>query len=314
VSDRDETVAVLLPCYNEQGTIGKVVDDFRRVLPQAEIYVYDNNSTDRTADIAAERGAIVRHEPHQGKGNVVRSMFIDIDADYYLMADGDDTYPAECAPDLLAPLRTGRANMVIGDRLSNGTYAHENKRRLHGMGNILVRHLVNGLYGSSINDIMTGYRAFDRFFVKTMPVLSTGFEIETELSIHALENRFALREVAVPYRDRPEGSHSKLSTLSDGRKVLWAIVKMTKAYRPLLFFSVWAGLFALAGLLIGIAPVLEYFSSGYITRVPSAVLATGLMLLAALLLTCGLILSTIVQKAKQSYLLELMKMRSPARR
>ena len=312
--DRDGTVAVLLPCYNEQETIGKVVDDFRRVLPRAAIYVYDNNSTDRTAEIAAVHGAIVRLEPHQGKGHVVRSMFIDVDADYYLMADGDDTYPAECAPDLLALLFAGRANMVIGDRLSNGTYARENKRRLHGLGNSLVRRLVNGLYGSSINDIMTGYRAFDRFFVKTMPVLSSGFEIETELSIHALENRFTVREVAIPYRDRPEGSQSKLSTLSDGRKVLWAIAKMTKAYRPLLFFSVWAGLFALAGLLAGVAPVVEYFRTGFITHLPSAVLATGLMLLGALLLTCGLILSTIVQKAKQAYLLELTKMREPVRR
>lgn len=308
------TVAVLLPCYNEEATIGKVIDDFRLALPDAEIFVYDNNSTDSTSAVALAHGANVRLEPHQGKGHVVRSMFIDIDADYYLMADGDDTYPAELAPALLAPLIDGHANMVIGDRLSNGTYAQENKRLLHGTGNSLVRRLINALYRSSINDIMTGYRAFDRFFVKTMPVLSPGFEIETELTIHALENRFAIKEIPIPYRDRPEGSVSKLSTLSDGRKVMWTIVKMCKAYRPMLFFGAWALLFGVAGLLIGAPPVIEYFQTRFITKLPSAVLATGMVLLSGMMMTCGLILSTIVQKSKQSYLLELTKMRAPLRR
>jgi glycosyltransferase involved in cell wall biosynthesis len=304
---------VLLPCYNEEATIGKVIDDFRRALPDADIFVYDNNSSDATSAVAVAHGAVVRLEPNQGKGHVVRSMFIDIDADYYLMADGDDTYPAEFASELLAPLIEGNANMVIGDRLSNGTYARENKRLLHGTGNALVRGLINSLYRSSITDVMTGYRAFDRFFVKTMPVLSSGFEIETELTIHALENRFALQEIPITYRDRPEGSVSKLSTLSDGRKVVWTIFKMCKAYRPLLFFGVWAALFALAGLLVGAPPVLEYFQTRFITKLPSAVLATGLVLISGMMMMCGLILSTIVQKSKQSYLLELTKMRKPLR-
>jgi len=314
VSESPPSVAVLLPCYNEESTIGKVIDDFRRALPDADIFVYDNNSTDATGTVALAHGAHVSLEPHQGKGHVVRSMFIDIDADYYVMADGDDTYAAELAQVLLDPLVEGRANMVIGDRLSNGTYAQENKRKLHGTGNTLVRRLINILYHSSVNDVMTGFRAFDRFFVKTMPVLSSGFEIETELTIHALENRFAIREIPIPYRDRPAGSVSKLSTISDGRKVVWTIVKMCKAHRPMLFFGTWAVLFGLAGLLVGAPPVLEYFQTRFITKLPSAVLATGLVLLSGMMMMCGLILSTIVQKSKQSYLLELMKMREPLRR
>jgi len=314
VSEKTASVAVLLPCYNEEVTIGKVIDDFRRALPDADIYVYDNNSSDATSKVALDHGATVRLEAHQGKGHVVRSMFIDIEADYYIMADGDDTYSAELATHLLAPLIAGDANMVIGDRLSNGTYAQENKRKLHGSGNALVRGLINALYRSSINDVMTGYRAFDRFFVKTMPVLSSGFEIETELTIHALENRFAIKEIPIPYRDRPVGSDSKLSTFSDGRKVLWTIFKMCKAYRPLLFFGIWALLFGLAGLLVGAPPVIEYFQTRFITKLPSAVLATGMILLSGMMMTCGLILSTIVQKSKQTYLLELTKMREPLRR
>lgn len=197
-------VAVLIPCYNEEVTIGKVIDDFKRELPSADIYVYDNNSKDRTSEIALEHGAIVKKEFKQGKGNVVRSMFQEIDADCYVMVDGDDTYPAEFVHQLIEPIRNREANMVIGDRLSNGTYLEENKRAFHNFGNNLVRSLINGLYKSNIKDIMTGYRAYDKLFVKSIPVMSPGFEIETEMSLHALDKRFRLKEIAIDYRDRPE--------------------------------------------------------------------------------------------------------------
>lgn len=216
-------IAVLIPCYNEEKTIAQVITDFKNQLPDAKIYVYDNNSKDRTAEIAAQNGAIVRKEPRQGKGNVVRSMFFDIDADYYVMVDGDNTYPAEFVHDLLKPLIYNHADMVIGDRLSNGTYHSENKRNFHNFGNNLVRNLINSLYKSNIQDIMTGYRAFNKFFVKTIPVMSPGFQIETELTIHSLDKRFKVTEIPIDYRDRPEGSESKLNTFRDGYKVLKTI-------------------------------------------------------------------------------------------
>ena len=206
------SVAVIIPCYNEALTIAKVVDDFKRVLPDASIYVYDNNSTDGTGDIAREHGAQVRVERRQGKGNVVRQMMRDIDADYYIMVDGDDTYPAEAAPELLAPLMNDEADMVVGDRLSNGTYGEENDRAFHGFGNNLVRFLIKAIYGFEFSDVMTGYRAYNEVFAKSMPVLSPGFEIETELSIHAVDKRWRIAEVPIDYRDRPEGSESKLNT------------------------------------------------------------------------------------------------------
>ncbi|RFU66838.1 glycosyltransferase family 2 protein [Bacillus sp. V59.32b] len=302
-------IAVLLPCYNEEITIGKVIDDFKRVLPQATIYVYDNNSKDRTSEIAREHGAVVKFEPRQGKGNVVRSMFNDIDADYYIMADGDDTYPAEFAPKLLAPLVAQEANLVIGDRLSNGTYTEENKRNFHNFGNVLVRKLINWLYKSDINDIMTGYRAFDRYFVKTMPVLSPGFEIETEMSIHALENRFLIKEIEIDYRDRPIGSESKLNTFSDGYKVIMTILKLCKNTKPLFFFGILASIFCVLGLASGIPVVFDYLKTGLVERMPTAILATGLMLLSMMFFMCGLILDTIAHKHKQLYMLELIKIK-----
>ena len=222
------TVAVLIPCYNEEVTIGKVVDDFRRVLPGAEVWVYDNNSSDRTAQVAREHGARVRREPRQGKGNVVRQMLRDIDADCYLMVDGDDTYPAEAAPELVRPVLAGRADHVVGDRLSNGTYGEENKRQFHGFGNGLVRWLIKVLYGFDYADVMTGYRAMSRPFARTYPVLSPGFELETELSIHAVDKRWRIEQVPIEYRDRPEGSESKLNTVSDGLKVLRMIASLFK--------------------------------------------------------------------------------------
>ena len=234
-------VAVIIPCYNEAVTIGKVVDDFRRVLPEAAVYVYDNNSSDGTGDIARAHGAIVKVERRQGKGNVVRQMMRDIDADAYLMVDGDDTYPAEAAPALLAPLFADEADMVVGDRLSNGTYGEENDRAFHGFGNDLVRFLIKAIYGFEFSDVMTGYRAYNKVFAKTMPVLSPGFEIETELSIHAVDKRWRIAEVPIDYRDRPEGSESKLSTFSDGFKVLMMIMSLFKDYKPLALFS-WVAL------------------------------------------------------------------------
>ena len=296
-----EKIAVLLPAYNEEVTIVKVIEDYRRVLPHADIYVYDNNSKDKTNQLAREAGAIVRFEPRQGKGNVVRSMFREIDADYYIMADADDTYPAEEVEALLQPLRDGLADMTIGDRLSNGTYAEENKRGFHGFGNNLVRLLVNKLYKGNYNDIMTGYRGFNRLFVKNFPVLSPGFEIETELSIHALDKRFKLVEVPITYKDRPEGSESKLSTFSDGFKVLRMIFNLFKDYKPLIFFSILTFLFFVLGSIVGIPVISEFARTGMIDKVPSAVLATGFMILSALSFVAGFILDTVVRQNRMQY-------------
>lgn len=300
-----EKIAVLLPAYNEEITIAKVIEDFRKALPHADIYVYDNNSKDRTNQLAREAGAIVRFEPRQGKGNVVRSMFREIDADYYIMADADDTYPASEVEALLEPLRTGMADMTIGDRLSNGTYAEENKRGFHGFGNNLVRVLVNRLYKGNYRDIMTGYRGFNRLFVKNFPVLSPGFEIETELSIHSLDKRFKLVEVPITYKDRPEGSESKLSTFSDGFKVLRMIFNLFKDYKPLVFFSTLTILFFILGMLVGIPVLSEFAQTGLIDKLPSAVLATGFMILSALSFVAGFILDTVVRQNRMQYELKI---------
>lgn len=298
-------IAVLLPCYNEELTIGKVVQDFRKELPDAAIYVYDNNSSDKTTEVALANGAIVRQEPRQGKGNVVRSMFRDIDADVYVMADGDDTYPAEFVHDIIRPVVNGEANLVIGDRLSNGTYFNENKRQFHGFGNTLVKNLINRLYKSNINDIMTGYRAFDRLFVKSLPVTSPGFEIETEMSIHALDNKFLIKEVAIDYRDRPEGSESKLNTIQDGIKVLRMIFTLFKDYKPFLFFTSWAAIFLILGLIAGVPVIIEYVQTSFVTRVPSAILAVGFVMLSMLAFACGLILDTVAGTHRKQFELEL---------
>lgn len=296
-----EKIAVLLPAYNEEVTIVKVIEDFKKALPEAVIYVYDNNSKDRTNELARKAGAIVRFEPRQGKGNVVRSMFREIDADYYIMADADDTYPAAEVEALLQPLRDGLADMTIGDRLSNGTYAEENKRGFHGFGNNLVKILVNKLYKGNYNDIMTGYRGFNRLFVKTFPVLSPGFEIETELSIHSLDKRFKLVEVPITYKDRPEGSESKLSTFSDGFKVLRMIFNLFKDYKPLIFFTILTIFCFILGLVVGIPVIGEFARTGMIDKLPSAVLATGLMILSALSFVAGFILDTVVRQQRMQY-------------
>ncbi|EOS7791332.1 glycosyltransferase [Enterococcus hirae] len=303
--EQQEKIAVLIPCYNEEATISTVIADFRRELPEAEIYVYDNNSTDTTYELAVACGAIVKKEPRQGKGNVIRQMFFDIDADYYLMVDGDDTYPAEAVHRLLDKLRSGEADMVIGDRLSNGTYFDENKRPFHDFGNNLVKNTITRLYKTKIRDVMTGYRGFNRIFVKSFPIMSSGFQIETELTIHALDKKFKLVELPIDYRDRPEGSESKLNTFSDGFKVIMMIVKMWKDYKPLMFFGIWTFFFFVFGLFAGVPVIREYMLTHFITRVPSAILSTGLMILALLSLVTGLILDTVVTNAKKEYELNL---------
>lgn len=296
-----DKVAVLIPCYNEAVTIGKVVDDFKRVLPDADIYVYDNNSKDDTAAIAEDHGAIVRTEPRQGKGNVVRQMFREIDADYYIMVDGDDTYPAEAAPRLLEPLMNDTADMTVGDRLSNGTYGEENDRAFHGFGNNLVRWLIKVIYGYAFDDVMTGYRAFNRIFVKTMPVLSEGFQIETELSIHAVDKRFRITDVPVDYRDRPEGSYSKLSTFGDGAKVLRAIASLFKDHKPMAFFGWLALILIVLGLIAGIPVIAEYFQTGLVPRFPTAILAIALVICGALSFTAGIILDTVAKTGRKQW-------------
>lgn len=294
-------VAVLIPCYNEELTIGKVIKDFKRELPDANIYVYDNNSKDKTGEIATELGAIVIKENRQGKGNVVRSMFRDIDADIYIMVDGDDTYPAEAAKKLMQPIINNEADMVIGDRLSNGTYAKENKRAFHNLGNNLVQGLIGLLFKNEIKDIMTGYRVFNRFFVKTMPVMSEGFQIETEMSIHALDKKFRLREIPIEYRDRPNGSESKLNTFRDGYRVIKALIGLFKDYKPLIFFGLISSVSLILGLLVGIPVIIEFVLTNFITKVPSAILAVGFIVVSVVSLACGLILDTISATDKRNY-------------
>lgn len=302
-----EKIAVLIPCYNEEITIEKVVKDFKRELPEADIYVYNNNSKDKTAEIAKNAGAIVRNEYRQGKGNVVRTMFREIDADIYVMVDGDDTYPAEEVHKLIEPIRNKEADMVIGDRLSNGTYQEENKRHFHEFGNNMVRDTINRLFKSNLRDIMTGYRVFNKFFVKNMPVMSPNFEIETEMSLHALDKKFIIKEIPITYRDRPEGSSSKLNTISDGIKVLKTIVKMLKDYKPRQFYWAIAIVFVIIGLIIGLPVLIEFARTRYITKVPSAILATGVMTFAIIIAQCGVILDTVVKQNREKYEMELIR-------
>ena len=299
-------IAVLIPCYNEEVTIGKVVDDFFKVLPQATVYVYDNNSSDATARIAAEHGATVVKETRQGKGNVVRQMFREIDADYFIMVDGDDTYPAEKAVDLIMPLVEGRADMTVGDRLSNGSYGEENDRAFHGFGNNLVRWLIKVIYGYNFYDVMTGYRAFNKIFVKTMPVMSPGFEIETELSIHAVDKRWRIEDVPIDYRDRPEGSESKLNTFSDGMKVLKCICSLFKDYRPMALFGWLSVIFVALGLIAGVPVIAEFGITGMVPRLPTELLAVALVLCGLLALTAGLILDTVVKSHRKKYELDVL--------
>lgn len=298
--DQDE-IAVIIPCYNEAQTIGKVVDDFKRELPAARIYVYDNDSTDATAAIAMKHGANVRFEPRRGKGNVCRQMFRDIDAACYLMVDGDDTYPSQAAKALCEPILAGQADMVVGDRLSNGTYAKENRRAFHGFGNDLVRAMIKWIYGYQYADVMTGYRAMSKPFVKAFPVLSDGFQIETELSIHAVDRRWRIKSIPVDYRNRPEGSKSKLNTLSDGIKVVAMVGTLFKDYRPLKFFSLVALIFCIGGLCAGMPVVTEYLATGLVPRFPTAILAAALMFMAAISLATGFILDAVAKVERKQW-------------
>lgn len=294
-------VAVLVPCYNEALTIGKVVDDYRNVLPGARVYVYDNNSSDDTGEIARRHGAIVKHEPRQGKGNVCRQMFRDIDADCYLMVDGDDTYDETKAVEMCLPILSGDADMTVGDRLSNGSYAEENKRAFHGFGNDLVRMMIKWIYGYTFDDVMTGYRAMSRAFVKTFPVLSEGFQIETELSIHAVDRRWRIQTIPIEYRDRPEGSESKLSTFSDGLKVIKMIGVLFKDYKPLKLFTLVAFALLAIGLLLGVPVIIEFMQTGLVDRLPTAILAVALVFLSSLSLVTGFILDSIAKIERKEW-------------
>ena len=301
-------IAILIPCYNESKTIEKVVNDYKKALPEADIYVYDNNSSDGTDKIARKAGAIVRYENRQGKGNVIRTMFKEIDADCYLMIDGDDTYPAESAREMCDYVLKDKVDMVIGDRLSS-TYFEENKRPFHNTGNKLVRGLINSLFKSNVRDIMTGYRAFSYDFVKTFPVLSKGFEIETEMTIHALDKNMHLKEIPIEYRDRPEGSVSKLNTFSDGFKVLKTIGRLFKEYKPTIFFGLIGLLFLIISLCFGIPVFVDYFKTGLVERFPTLIFSGFMLMISILSFVCGIILEVVVKKHRQLFELILIKTR-----
>ena len=301
---KDKKIAVLIPCYNEAKTIEKVVKDYKKALPNADIYVFDNNSTDGTDEIAKSAGAIVKYEYKQGKGNVIRSMFRTIDADCYLMIDGDDTYPSENAKEMCDLILEGKADMVIGDRLSS-TYFTENKRLFHNFGNKIVRLLINVLFKNNVKDIMTGYRAFSYEFVKTFPVLSKGFEIETEMSIHAIDKNMYIENVVIDYRDRPDGSKSKLNTYSDGLKVLAEIVRLYKTYKPMGFFGGIAFVLAFISACFFIPVVDLYIKTGLVPKFPTLIVCGFTMLAAVQAFFTGLTLQTMLQKNRQDFEMEL---------
>lgn len=298
-----DKIAVLIPCYNEEKTIVKVVTDARNALPEATVYVYDNNSTDNSAKLALEAGAVVRKEPLQGKGNVIRRMFREIEAECYIMLDGDDTYPIENAPEMARLVLENQADMVVGDRLSS-TYFTENKRPFHNFGNSLVRFAINKIFDCSIKDIMTGYRAFGYGFVKTFPVLSKGFEIETEMTIHAVNNNMYIENVVVDYRDRPEGSESKLSTYSDGTRVLWTILKLFKNYKPFRFFTSLAVVLTIIAAVV-FAPVFAtYIETGFVGRFPTLIVCGFVELAAVQAFFAGMILSDIAKQNRRQFEME----------
>lgn len=303
-----DKIAVLIPCYNESKTIGKVVSDFKAALPEAVIYVYDNNSTDGTDKIAREAGAVVRYEYMQGKGNVIRRMFRDIDAECYIMTDGDDTYPAECAPEMVRKVLERNVDMVVGDRLSS-TYFEENKRPFHNFGNSLVRGSINLLFKSNIKDIMTGYRAFSYQFVKTFPVLSRGFEIETEMSIHAIDKNMFVENEVITYRDRPEGSESKLNTYSDGFKVMRTIGRLFRTYKPMSYFGLIAAILAIVSVIFFIPVMVGYVQTGLVPKYPTLIVCGFTMMAAIQSFFTGLMLQTMVQKNRQDFEMELIRVK-----
>ena len=295
-----EKIAVLIPCYNESKTIEKVIKDFRNALPEATIYVYDNNSNDNTYEIAKKAGAIVRKEKKQGKGNVLRTMFRKIDAQCYILVDGDDTYSANDAKKMCDSVLENNVDMVIGDRLSS-TYFTENKRHFHNFGNVLVRKLINLIYKSQIRDVMTGYRAFSYRFVKTFPVLSKGFEIETEMTIHSLDKNMNLENIIIEYKDRPNGSESKLNTYKDGYKVLKTIVKLYKNYKPLRFFTCLSIILLIIGTFFFVPVLIEYFKTGFVSKIPTLIVSIFIYISTLLSYFSGMILQTIIDKSKQEF-------------
>lgn len=299
-------VAVLIPCYNEEKTIEKVVTDFKTALPEAVIYVYNNNSSDRTAEFAKRAGAVVRNEYMQGKGNVIRRMFREIDAECYIMTDGDDTYPAEYAKEMVKLVLNKKVDMVIGDRLSS-TYFHENKRPFHNFGNVLVRRSINILFHNDIKDIMTGFRAFSYEFVKTFPVLSRGFEIETEMSIHAVDKNMYVENIIIDYRDRPEGSESKLNTYSDGLKVLCTIVNLYRTYNPMGFFGSIALILALISTIFFVPILGQYIQTGVVLKIPTLILCGFTMIAAIQSFFAGMQLQNSVQKNRQDFEMNLQR-------
>lgn len=295
-----DKIAVLIPCYNEEQTIAKVVTDVKKALPEAVVYVYDNNSKDRTVELAREAGAVIRYEYKQGKGNVIRRMFREIDAECYLMIDGDDTYPLDCAKELVDKVLNHNADMVVGDRLSS-TYFTENKRPFHNFGNSLMRAGINSLFRSDIKDIMTGYRAFSYEFVKTFPVFSKGFEIETEMTIHAVNYNMQVENVVVEYRDRPEGSVSKLNTYSDGMRVIYKMIQLYRNYRPFRFFTMLFALLILIALLL-VAPIItEYLQTGLVPRFPTLIVSGFIALAGIQSFFSGLILEVLAAKDKRDF-------------
>lgn len=304
-----DKIAVLVPCYNEEKTVEKVVTDFKCELPEATIYVYDNNSTDKTSEIAERCGAVVRHEYLQGKGNVIRRMFREINAECYIITDGDDTYPAECASQMAEAVLERHADMVVGDRLSS-TYFKENKRLFHNSGNRLVRKSINLLFHNDIKDIMTGYRAFSYEFAKTFPVLSEGFEIETEMSIHAVANNMQVENQVIVYRDRPEGSVSKLNTYSDGFKILGTIFKMYRTYKPIGFFGIIAAILALLAIGFVIPVFITFFETGEVPQFPTLIVCGFTMIAAIQSFFAGLQLQTIVNQKRQEFELNLQNVRT----
>lgn len=295
-----DKIAALIPCYNESKTIKKVIEDLKKDLPEATIYVYDNNSTDGTDKIAKEAGAVVRYEKKQGKGNVIRRMFREIDAECYIMTDGDDTYPSRNAREMVDLILNNNIDMVIGDRLSS-TYFKENKRPFHNFGNMLVRSLINSIYKSNIRDVMTGYRAFSYQFVKTFPILSKGFEIETEMTIHSLDKNLCIENIVIEYQDRPQGSESKLNTYSDGFKVLKTIVSLYKNYRPLSFFLWLSLILFILGSAFLIPVLIDYFKTGLVPKIPSFIASIFFYICAIQSFFGGLTLDTISRKNKQDF-------------
>lgn len=302
-----QKIAVLIPCYNESRTIAKVVSDFKSELPEADVYVYDNNSKDNTIKEAEGAGAIIKKEFRQGKGFVVQKMFREVDADFYVLVDGDDTYPADAVNNLLEVAKKYNADMVVGDRLSNGTYGKENKRGFHNFGNLLVKNLVNFFFHAELKDIMSGYRVFSRQFVKNYPVLVGGFQLETDMSIFALDKKFLIKEYPIIYRDRPKGSVSKLNTYSDGLRVLMVIFNLIRYYRPFFYFSIVSIVLVLAALFVGVPVIVEYFATGYIKKVPSAIFSSGLMITAALLLVSGIILDAVKRSNDETFEINIKK-------